>query len=330
MGTEEGEKREQATWIKVRRLFKTVDLLQLRGWSAQELADKLGVPKRSVLRDLQDLRKMDLGLEGPENNLYSMAVRAPHLRPVEALAVHAATRLLYHHAASKNRDYLIALEKLTSGLPVSLQDIVRRSVQNLSPQFRDDGVLERVATAWTDRQYIAFDYLAPNGVPERRELAVYFVEISRSNLAPYVIGFERQKRGAIRTFKLSRMTHVTMLRDTYEIPADFNPRLYLSDAWGVVGNQTESVIVTLRFAQEVRYRVLEGGYPNLTVEQDDPERGLTIKVRAGVDYTGLPRELLPWILGWGPRVEVMDPPGIRAHWLQEARAVVAKFDRVTT
>lgn len=245
--------------------------------------------------------------------------------------MHAATRLLYHHAASRNRDYLVALEKLTSGLPPSLQDVVRRSVQNLTPQLRDDGVLERVAIAWTDHRYIAFDYVAPNGVPERRELAVYFVEISRSNLAPYVIGFDRQKRAAIRTFKLSRMKHVTMLGDTYDIPADFDPRLYLTDAWGVVGNQTESVIVTLRFTQEVAYRVLEGGYPNLTVEEmGSTDHSLIVKVRAGVDYTGLPRELLPWILGWGPRVEVLDPPEIRAHWLKEAQAIVEKFGHVTT
>jgi predicted DNA-binding transcriptional regulator YafY len=119
---------------------------------------------------------------------------------------------------------------------------------------------------------------------------------------------------------------VTPLGDGYSIPSDFDPRHYLTDAWGVVGGQTEVVTVTLKFAREAVHRVMEGGYPNLTVEEGGaPDGSVTVKVRAGADRTGLPRELLPWILGWGPRVEVLAPPAVRAHWLSEARAVVARY-----
>ncbi|WP_425148719.1 helix-turn-helix transcriptional regulator [Deinococcus sp.] len=321
---------EPATRRKVRRLFDITELLRIKARSSLELAQMFGVPQRTVQRDLEDLRDMGLGLEAASGHRYSLPRAALPFRPVEALAVHAATRLLYHHAASKNRDYLLALEKLTQSLPTSLHEVVTRSIQNLTPQLTDDRVLELVATAWVDRRYLSFEYKSPAGQHERRELAVYFVEISRSNLAPYAIGFERRKRGEIRTFKLSRMKHVTPLDDSYTIPPDFDPRLYLTDAWGVVGGQTEVVTVTLRFAWEAAYRVLEGGYPNLTVEKlGRPDGTVIVKVRAGMDGSGLPRELMPWILGWGPRVEVLEPPNVRAHWLSEARAVLERFGRET-
>lgn len=317
---------EPSTWRKVRRLLYLMDVLRSKERSTQELARLMGVSQRNVQRDLDDLRAMQIGLQNPSDFRYRLDGQLPSLRPVEALAVHAATRLLYHHAASKNRDYLLALDKLTHSLPASLHDVVSRSTQHPSAPLVDDRVLEIVTSAWVERRWVRFDYLTPQGVREPRELAVYFIEISRANLAPYAIGLERLKRGEIRTFKLSRMRLITPLEGGYVIPDDFDPRLYLTDAWGVVGGQTEVVTVTLRFAPEAAYRVLEGGYPNMTVEELGAQDGsVTVKVRAGIDKSGLPRELMPWILGWGPRVEVLDPPHVRAHWLAEARAVLKKF-----
>ena len=35
------------------------------------------------------------------------------------------------------------------------------------------------------------------------------------------------------------------------------------------------------------------------------------------------RDRLPWILSFGPRVQVLSPPHLREHWLGELRAAVA-------
>ena len=328
--SEDSVSKESAQARNARRLYSVIEMLRIRERSVEELTELFDVPRRTILRDLAAVDELGLGLQRSAACRYRLPACAQAFRPVEALVVHAATRLLYHHAASKNREYLLALEKLTAGLPPGLQDVMRRSIQDLTPQLRSDGALERVSDAWINRRYIAFDYMEPNGVPERCELAVYFVEISRGDLAPYVIGFDRNTRAAIRTFRLSRMKRIAVLDDTYAIPGDFDPRLHLTDAWGVVGRSPENVTVTLRFAQEVASRVLEGGYPNLTVEEmGHADYSLVVKVQAGLDPTGQPRELLSWILGWGARVEVLDPPDLRAQWLQEARAIVETFGQPT-
>lgn len=319
-------KRERSTWTKVRRLLELMDLLRLRERTTRELAEWFGVPQRHIQRDLRDLEAMGAGVEQVPPHGYRLLGAAQHLRPVQALAVHMAARLLYHHAATDNQQYRLALENLAAQLPESVREIARRSTEDLRPQLPDDQAFEKVARAWFERRIISFEYTAPGSAPERRELAVYFVEVSRANLAPYVIGFERLKRGEIRTFKLSRMRFVTTLTDTYEIPPDFDPRAYLSDAWGVIGGQSSVATVTLRFAPEAAYRVLEGGYPNLTVEElGDAQHRVVVKVRAGLDNTGLPRELMPWILGWGPRVEVLAPQHVRDHWLKEVRETLRQY-----
>lgn len=317
---------ERTTWTNVRRLLELMELLRLRERTTRELAEWFGVDPRDVVRDLKDLQALGADVEYVHPHRYRIVGTPEHLRPVQALAVHAATRLLYHHAATKNKQYLLALEKLTLSLPASVQDVVRRSTQDLHPQLVDDRAFEVVANAWFDRRVIAFDDVSPTGTVDRRELAVYFVEVSRADLAPYAIGFERLRHGEIRTFKVSRMRFVTPLADTYEIPEDFDPRAYLTDAWGVVGARTNAVTVRLRFDAEAAFRVLEGGYPHLTVEHVGASDGsVVVSVRVGVDETGLPRELLPWILGWGPRVDVLSPESVRQHWLAELRETLRRY-----
>lgn len=322
-----GQPPERTPWTKVRRLLELMELLRLREHTLRELAEWFDVDQRHVQRDLKDLRALGADLEYVHPHRYRIVGTSEHLRPVQALAAHAATRLLYHHAPTKNKQYLLALEKLTLSLPTSVQDVVRRSTQDLHPQLVDDRAFEAVANAWFDRRVVAFDYVSPTGNVDRRELAVYFVEVSRANFAPYAIGFERLRHGEIRPFKVSRMRFVTPLADTYEIPEDFDPRAYLTDAWGVVGASTNVVTVRLRFAAEAAYRVLEGALPNLTVEHVGASDGsVVVSVRAGVDDTGRPRDLLPWILGWGARVEVLSPEHVRQQWLAELRETLRRYE----
>jgi hypothetical protein len=122
-----------------------------------------------------------------------------------------------------------------------------------------------------------------------QELEVYFVEVGRDNVVPYAIGYERRFHKQVLTWKLSRMHNTRLLTGGYTVPESFDPRHYLSNAWGVMGTSGNTVVtVRLRFAPEAAYRVREGGYPNLTIDAEEPAGSLTVSVQAGADDRAFP------------------------------------------
>lgn len=324
--------RKGADHRKALRLLEARDLLTARPYTAQELARALGVDKRTALRYLlEDLQAIEVAKEG-RSPRYQL-LQSQELSPVEALVTHSALRMLYHHAPGHNPVYLEALLKLARRMPEPAQSLAIRSTEDLKHRLArrlDEGdALGKVAEAWFRQQAIEFYYRKPSGSgrARRNELEVYFVEISRLNLGVYVIGYERSYHRKLRTYKLNRMSRIRPIGEAgaYRIPADFDPRGYLSDAWGVVGGSGGAPVeVRLRFKPEAAYRLREGGYPEMEL-LELPEGGLEARFTVGTDNEGFPLEILSWVQGWGPRVEVLAPENLRRRWLEEARQVLAEY-----
>jgi len=321
---------ERAHHKKSLRLLEARDLLAARPYTAQELGDALGVSKRTALRLLEDLQAIQVDKEG-RSPRYQL-LQSQELSPIEALITHSALRMLYHHTPGYEPTYLSALKKLALRLPSPAQELALKSTEDLERrtlQHRDEGLaMAMVAEAWFKRQLIEFDYLRPGGSgrPRKSVLEVYFLEISRTNLGMYVVGYERNYRKALRTYKLSRMRRVRIIGEpgAYTIPQDFDPRQYLSNAWGVIGSSGGSPVeVRLRIRPEAAYRILEGGYPNLRIASRLPDGGLEVCITVGTNNDNFPLELLSWVQSWGSRIEVLEPANLRQRWLSEAREVAA-------
>ncbi|PZA07706.1 MULTISPECIES: CRISPR-associated endonuclease Cas3'' [unclassified Meiothermus] len=324
----------RASHEKALRLVRILELLRLKPWTAQQLAAALGVKKRAVLYYLEDLRGLEphLGfrlLHDEIRHTYALSSGVV-LSDIEKVVAHTALRMLYHHSPGHNQQYLEAMLKLARGLPEPARTIAQKSAEAMAAREPglEGGNLEKIANAWFRRQLIRFEYQ----LPERRdpvsfELETYFIEVSRANMAVYVIGRERSYKNELRTFKLARMRFVTLIGPTeaYEIPEGFDPKEYLSDAWGVVGSGGRPVRVRLRFSPQAVQRIREGGYPNLRELEEGDDGSLVVELRVGADEEGFPLELLSWIQGWGPRVEVLEPEVLRQRWLEEARAVVERY-----
>ncbi len=303
----------------------------------------LSVSRRGVERCLRDLQDLQLGLDAQQEPLtrmhrYHIPRQAAALPPVQALLTHSAVRLLYHHTPGYNALYHAALEKLTSHLPETARDLMNSSTAALARrrgetvQVGDSQLdlgrsLELVAQGWFERRRLGFDYRsAGREVWKSIQLEVYFVELSRGNLAPYLIGFSLLHQ-AIRTFKVSRMRGLTLLSgpEAYSIDPNFDPFDYLEGAWGVMGSSGSGLCqVRLRFAPEVAYRILEGGYPWLRSAQQQPGGGLEVELEVGTSE-GFPLELLSWVLSWGASVEVLEPDSLRMRCREEARLLLELY-----
>src|SRR5690625_4459947 len=245
---------------KAMRLARLRELLELKPRRVTELAEYFGTSRRTIERDLTDLSELvTLQRDGPE---YFIDTPKDVLNPVEALAVHSATRLLVHHAQINEQNYRTALEKLARSLPEPARSSAHQSVADLADKSSENSRhLDQVAQAWFEQQVLRFDYLSlgsTTGKKRPQELEVYFFEISRTNLAAYVLGYERSWHRAIRVYKLDRMSNLQMDRSAagrYEIPADFDPHEFLSGAWGIVVG--EPIEVSLRFQPQVARQLRE-------------------------------------------------------------------------
>ncbi|MDO4264131.1 MAG: WYL domain-containing protein [Deinococcus sp.] len=319
--------RQAKTWDKARRLTEIPRELASRHRTAAQLAEQFGVGIRSIQRDLYALEKMGYAITFKPHSsprAYCIEERGRGLTAPEALAAFTALRLAYHQSPGQNRHVRDALDRIAEMLPPELRHTLNDSVVDNGAAQLGERDLEWVSQAWLERRVLRFDYQRPGGELERgNELCVYFIEISRTNLAPYVIGLEQKRRRAVRTFKLSRMLNLQVLDSSYEPDPGFDPRTFLSDAWGVIGGG-QPITVRVRFTPDTAYRVLEGGYPNMR-HQQLADGSVEAEFCAGADASGLPRELMPFLLGWGPRAEVLAPPHVREHWLAELREAVRRY-----
>lgn len=282
------------------------------GLRATDLAADCGVARRTIYRDLMSLHEMgvpvweDRGRFGIDREAYLSTVR---LNLNEAIALYFAARLLAHHSDEHNPHIVSALDKLAAGLPdqtVSTH-IARAADLVRARPVRAEYIhtLEVLTRAWADRRLVRLRYRAPNREITEREVATYFVEVSRSTPAAYVIGFDRL-RSAIRTFKIERIEEAELLTESYSIPADFDPYAFLSRAWGVMDES--EVHVHLRFSAAAAPRVRESVWHHSQELIERPDGGCDLLMTIG----GI-REVLPWVLGWGAEVEVLLPLELRSE-----------------
>ncbi|NLG09010.1 MAG: WYL domain-containing protein [Deinococcales bacterium] len=310
------------TVAKAQRLNLLREELRLRPRTVVELARRHETSRRTIERDLATLaEQMGEELRKDTSHRWYIPNRTPGLNEVEALAVYSATRLLLHTGVGE-RHYRTALEKLAQQVPEPARATLLRSVDRLEPA-PEDRVLDLVAQAWFQQRVLKVDYAsAHSGTKSARELEVYFFELNRRNLEPYVLAFDRTVRRRVLVFKLARMSNVRLLDRGYEIPADFDPMAALDPAFGIVVG--EEVQVDLLVPEQVAQRMAEGDDRNLRLgaQLDDGRR--LVHLLGTLDSGGRPLELVPWLLSWGSAVEVVGPPEVRELMREElARALDA-------
>jgi predicted DNA-binding transcriptional regulator YafY len=163
---------------------------------------------------------------------------------------------------------------------------------------------------------------------ERRTLRVRYYSLSREtetdrDVDPYqlrlyagglyVIGHCHWRR-AVRIFAVERVRALSVLRETFTMPADFDLDEYLRGAWGIVHGELIAIraVFSRAAARDVRDRLwhasqelreLPGGRLELRLLVAD-----TLEVRR-------------WLLGFGGEVEVLAPPALREAIRGEAARV---------
>lgn len=237
----------------------------------------------------------------------------------EALAVHLATRMLATRSDRQNPHAASAIQKLSKAT-ARMAPLISRSLR-VSAEWieettvRDDlyrQALETLARAWAESRKVRILHRSIR-TDELAEfiLKPYFIEPNAIGQSTYVIG-AREPDDALRTLKIERIESVELLDEHYTIPEDFDATSLLANAWGIWISDHDPVEIRLRFSPKVARRVCETRWH--TSEHIAELEDGSIEWTAAVAE---PREMLPWIRGWGAEVEVLSPPELRTMLLEE-------------
>ncbi len=294
-----------------------------RAWTVREIADRFKVDRRTIYRDLNALQNelgVPVGEEGPKRFL----VEGHHLPPIrfsvpEAMTIFLAARLLLNYSRRYDPNIASTFLKLNSAVELPLRDQIQKTMDWLQKQALDRQFIRTMAIlaeAWVNQRTVRIWYhaLGDEEATERR-VDPYFIEPAAAGHSSYVTGY-CHRTNEMRTFKIERITATEMTSETYDIPADFDANAYLASSWGIVaGGEAETV--RLRFSPELA-RIMEETVWHSS-QRLEPQRDGSVIVTFTVTDTV---ELYSWILGWGEKVEVLEPKSIRQDIIETARAML--------
>ena len=286
------------------------------GLTQAQIAHRLGVHRSTILRNLADLNAPTFEEDGRimiDREAYLVNLR---LNLHEALAIHLAGRLMTTrldrqnpHAASAFRKLGIALEKLAP----QISQFVRSSANSFDndtklqdPRYLQ--VLEKLTIAWAKSQKVHLWYRSTeSGLVKEYAYCPYFIEVGAVGQAIYSIG-RIEPADEMRTFKIERVERIELTNENFAMPSGFDPEKLLGQAWGIWYTDQDPVEVVLKFSQKVAARVRETRWhpgEQVILMEDG-----TLVWRA---FIAEPREMMPWVRGWGCEVEVIEPMEMRGE-----------------
>jgi CRISPR-associated endonuclease/helicase Cas3 len=317
---------------KAERLLQIEALLleRLNGYTQAELARKIGVNRSTINRYLPDLTsrfavyETDDGYLRIDREAYRVHV---HLMLHEAMAIHLAARLLATrmdkknpHAAAALRKLGISLERLAPRISEHLArsaDVMDDEAQRHDPKYLE--VLETLTLAWAEARRVKVWHRSKENRIIEYDFAPYFIEPYAVGQTTHVLGVYGPKDRRI-TFKLERIERIEATREPYKLPADYDPRAQLGNAWGIWYTDGEPVQVVLKFHPRVARRVKETRWHRNETVTEEPDGYLIWGAKVAE-----PQEMLPWIRGWGADVEVLGPNDLRLELARETRRLMILY-----
>ena len=292
--------------MKVDRLIGIFTvLLQNEKTTAPALAERFGVSRRTILRDIDALCLAGIpvvtsrGGDGGISIMEGYKINKSVLTAEELQTLVAGLKSI--DSVSKQSNFESLMSKLAPGeAMVSLKDNV---VIDLSSHYKDS-LSEKIALfkqAIAEGRTVTFDYYYAKGeIP--REIEPYFIQFIWSSW--YVFGW-CSLRQDFRRFKLNRLWNPALTEERFTLrpvpPGQADGGYAFPEPYNV----------KILFDKSVRFRLIESYGLNCYEERED---GLFLSL----DYTN--RDwTLSWILGFGDKAEILEPTDMREELAGIAR-----------
>ncbi|MBL8153015.1 MAG: YafY family transcriptional regulator [Anaerolineae bacterium] len=308
------------------RLLGIVLELQAHGWQrAEDLARTFEVSKRTIYRDMLALMESGVPVMSSPGQGYAL-VEGYFLPPLSFSADEAVTLLLGADYITRSLDaqFQAAARSAGSKILAVLSDERRTQVRNLQSRmlFVAMNPLEgdtRPELLWQLRRAILqqvavhLDYHGRGGSEASGEKTARRVDpyaLINVHQTWYLVGYCHLRRD-VRNFRLDRIDHLQILKDTFILPADFHVQAENGDE--------RRVVVRVVFDPAVSRWVMEDrNYYQVAAEKRSDGLLVSLLVRQETD-------VLQWLLGWGGHVRVLEPVSLRDRIRAEAEIVLRAY-----
>jgi predicted DNA-binding transcriptional regulator YafY len=280
-----------------------------------DVAERLGVTRERVRDDLVEVTAREyyhpaggaddiqIYLERDRVRVFTgdELTRPVRLAPREALVLHLGLRVLAADCDPVRRaDLLLLAGRLERQLAVAPKDAFEPRYTLDEGDAASDGIRAFLQTAARDRRRCRIRYLKPGEPPRDRGICPYALLFGSGRW--YVVG--RCEEGeAVRVFRVDRVLEVAPADGTFEVPDDFDPNEYVTDA-GRVYRAEDEIEAEVRFAPELARRAAERG----PVRYEADGAALASLRLADAQW------LLRRVLEQGPGAEILRPAELR-KWM---------------
>lgn len=312
--------------MRAGRLLSILLLLQRRRkLTARELAERLEVSERTILRDMDALSGSGIpvvaerGRGGGWSLLDDYETKLNGLNPAEIQSLFLARPDQLLADLGLKRDADAALLKIESALPDGLREraeFARRRIVIDPRGWRDPA--ESVAclphlldALWCGKQ-IRFVYARSFGEPSERQ--GHPLGLVAKGSTWYLIANAAE---GTRTFRVSRISEISVLDLPAVCPADFHLASYWERSTWEFREKLPRYYATFLASPSVMRWVRYRGW-RLEEETAEGDR-VRVKLRFDVE-----EEAVQFALSFGGAIEVVEPAELRARVLAGARDILAK------
>lgn len=295
------------------------------------LADEFELSSRTIARDIEALKDFlgaDIRHDHKKNGYYygtDNKFKPPALEITEGelLGLFLSEKFLPYLEGPLKESLLTVIERIKIMSPKK----VKASAEYLANMWSvDTGIVQKidknifmaVSNAMVEGKSIEIKYHSSYKKRDsKRIINPYHIRYIKS--AWYVIAYcNNNKR--IQTFSMSGFKSVNNIGKSFKRKKDFNINEQLDDAWGVISDRPEKVVV--QFDKSVSSWVAEKNWHKSQKIKNLANGDIELYFNVAVN-----NEIIGWILGFGDKVKVIVPKKLRQQISGVAQSIVTKYQQ---
>lgn len=252
---------EVKSMSKISNLLEIMMIIQYKGLTtASELAQSLGVDKKTVYRYINSLSKANIPIytkKGRYGGFYidkNFYMKSANLSEKELDALLMASEVLtrqngfVYERELKNAVYKIKSVSLNSNVDLKdMNDTGNFSIDSIGSMENLEDKISQINYSMSKGRSLNIDYFSVNkNNLTMRKVDPYDLIFKQGNW--YVVGYCHMK-DSVEIFKLDRIKNLKISSDVYMRPHTFSLKDYLDDHWGLFTG--DKIRVTIKFSRNI-------------------------------------------------------------------------------